>query len=219
MGRSHRQLPDVRKPRSVKPVDPDSQSLRQDAPTYYRVLAKLCPPERWAVVVHRAVTAAEKGDARAREWLSGLLLGKPDQLIEELTAGYAAAMVRQVIGALRQIAEQHIADERSRQSFRQEAREALRSLLPEQLRETLPQESDDAVPRVIEKMMRGFTPETAEAVFSGYMEYIDLLLKAHRGWPVNLPAEIEANLRQTLLNLGAAPPETVPDPPEPGEDA
>ena len=218
MRRNNRQLPDVRKPRNLEPADPACPPLRQNTPGYYRILSKLCPVERWAVIVHRAVAAAEKGDARAREWLSQLLLGKPDQLIEEVSAGYAAVLVRQVVGALRQIAEQHIGNDRDRQTFRGEAQEALRSLLPRCLVETLPEESEDTTPRIIADMMRGLSPETAEAIFQGYREYIHLLLKAQRGWPMNLPSEMEANLRQTLLALGATAPETDPDATTPGED-
>jgi len=44
---------------------------------YLSALAEACPPERWRAIVQRAVTDAEGGDAKAREWLGTYLLGKP----------------------------------------------------------------------------------------------------------------------------------------------
>ena len=44
---------------------------------YVTALAEACPPERWRLIVARAVADAEGGDAKAREWLGTYLLGKP----------------------------------------------------------------------------------------------------------------------------------------------
>jgi len=44
---------------------------------YLSMLAEACPLERWRAIVQRAVADAAGGDAKAREWLSTYLLGKP----------------------------------------------------------------------------------------------------------------------------------------------
>ncbi len=51
---------------------------------YLRATIVACDPEKWQVIVKRAVDDAKSGDAKAREWLSGYLLGKPEQVAPTL---------------------------------------------------------------------------------------------------------------------------------------
>jgi hypothetical protein len=46
-------------------------------PDYLVVLNESVSMDRWRRIVARALDEAEDGDARAREWLSGYLIGKP----------------------------------------------------------------------------------------------------------------------------------------------
>ena len=46
---------------------------------YLGVTIVACPPETWQAIVEKAVEDAKTGDAKAREWLSSYLLGKPEQ--------------------------------------------------------------------------------------------------------------------------------------------
>jgi hypothetical protein len=46
-------------------------------PTILKTLSAACPLSRWQTIVERTVELAEKGDAKAREWLSTWLLPKP----------------------------------------------------------------------------------------------------------------------------------------------
>jgi hypothetical protein len=47
---------------------------------YLVTLTEECPPETWRAICRRAVADAEKGDAKARDWLSRYLLGNPAEL-------------------------------------------------------------------------------------------------------------------------------------------
>jgi len=51
---------------------------RQTERDYLRVVMGKCTLEEWAEAVTKAVKDAKAGDAKAREWLSGYLLGKPN---------------------------------------------------------------------------------------------------------------------------------------------
>src|SRR5262249_43172429 len=44
---------------------------------YLAALSEAVPPEAWKRIVARAVEDAEKGDAKARDWLAAYLVGKP----------------------------------------------------------------------------------------------------------------------------------------------
>jgi hypothetical protein len=46
---------------------------------YLAVLSETVPLESWHAVVAKALEQAEKGDAKAREWLSGYLMPKPGE--------------------------------------------------------------------------------------------------------------------------------------------
>ncbi len=45
--------------------------------TYIAALSEACPPDTWREIVARAVADAKAGDATARAWLGGYLVGRP----------------------------------------------------------------------------------------------------------------------------------------------
>ena len=45
--------------------------------TYIAALSEACPPHIWGEIVARAVNDAKAGDATARAWLGGYLVGRP----------------------------------------------------------------------------------------------------------------------------------------------
>ncbi len=47
---------------------------------YLLALTRECPLEKWQAICRRAVADAERGDAKARDWLSRYLLGSPADL-------------------------------------------------------------------------------------------------------------------------------------------
>lgn len=51
---------------------------------YLRALTDVCPPGVWHEIVAKAVDDARSGDARAREWLAGYLVGRADQKADDL---------------------------------------------------------------------------------------------------------------------------------------
>jgi hypothetical protein len=54
---------------------------------YLTALSEACPPAKWKKIVQKAVEEALDGDAKAREWLSGYLLGKlSDRPLSEIAA-------------------------------------------------------------------------------------------------------------------------------------
>jgi hypothetical protein len=204
MRHNNRQLTDIRRPHRMEPVDPASRSLREDGPTYYRILARVCPLERWAVIAHRAVTAAEKGDARAREWLSGLLLGTSDHLIEEVTAASAFALVRQVIAAVSDVAERVIGDEQGCRTFRHDLREALTRLLPRGLVEESTPDTDQGPPEFIMGLARDLGPDVTDKLFKGFLAYLVLRLRNERGEELPLRGGLGEQLRDALDAVASA---------------
>lgn len=54
---------------------------------YLQAVAAACPPPKWKKVVERAVQDAIDGDARARDWLSHYLIGKPREAMPEAIGG------------------------------------------------------------------------------------------------------------------------------------
>jgi hypothetical protein len=46
---------------------------------YLEVVISACTPETWKEIVDRAVVDAKAGDAKAREWLAGYVIGRPGQ--------------------------------------------------------------------------------------------------------------------------------------------
>ena len=52
---------------------------RETEREYLDALIGACPPDRWQRIVERAITDAEQGDAKARDFLAGYLVGKARQ--------------------------------------------------------------------------------------------------------------------------------------------
>ena len=50
---------------------------RQTEIDYLIALSEALPVDRWKRILERAITDAENGDAKAREWLGTHLMGKP----------------------------------------------------------------------------------------------------------------------------------------------
>lgn len=48
-------------------------------------LSEACTPERWKNIIERAITDAEQGDAKARMFLAGYLMGRPVQRMQVST--------------------------------------------------------------------------------------------------------------------------------------
>src|SRR5690348_13702790 len=44
---------------------------------YVVALSEAVPLDRWRKIIERAITDAESGDARAREWVGNYMMGKP----------------------------------------------------------------------------------------------------------------------------------------------
>jgi len=66
------------------------REIEQD---YIAVLGATVSLERWTKICLRAAEDAEKGDARAREWLGGFMLGKPTgDLLLKVAAGQRAGI-------------------------------------------------------------------------------------------------------------------------------
>jgi hypothetical protein len=70
---------------------------------YLAIMSEACSPEAWREIVQSAVTDAKAGDAKAREWLSGYLVGKPAHdatTLHELAVEEAAEADPVALGAL-----------------------------------------------------------------------------------------------------------------------
>ncbi len=62
--------------------------------TYLAILAETCPPDAWREIVEKAVSDAKAGNAGARDWLAGLVLGTRGgkHTLHELAAEQAAGL-------------------------------------------------------------------------------------------------------------------------------
>lgn len=56
---------------------------RQVEEEYLRSMTEICDSEAWEAITKRAVQDAISGDSKARNWLSGYLLGQPVARTEE----------------------------------------------------------------------------------------------------------------------------------------
>ena len=71
---------------------------REVEENYLRILSDTCTPDAWRGICKRAVIDALQGDARARDWISNYLIGKPPTVID-LSAG-DAVLLKQILEAL-----------------------------------------------------------------------------------------------------------------------
>jgi hypothetical protein len=59
---------------------------------YLRATITCCPLKRWRAICKKAVTLAEQGDAKARRWLSDLLVGQDPILLRHLAGEVERAL-------------------------------------------------------------------------------------------------------------------------------
>lgn len=76
--------------------NPDGRPKREVEADYLVMLGAVVTPERWRAIVEKAATQAERGDDRARRWLSDYLIGKPVERVEMSGADGAAIRVEWV---------------------------------------------------------------------------------------------------------------------------
>ncbi len=65
---------------------------------YLVAISEACSPEKWKQIVERAVEEALGGDARAREWLAGCLVGKPHDEGPLVRLDLARTILDEVLG-------------------------------------------------------------------------------------------------------------------------
>ena len=51
---------------------------------YLQMMTAACSPDAWREIVERAVNDAKTGDGRAREWLAGYVVGRPEAVAPTL---------------------------------------------------------------------------------------------------------------------------------------
>ena len=61
--------------------NPQGRLPKQVEQTYLQVSENVCSLDVWREIVVKAVEQAKRGDARARQWLSDYLIGKPLQMV------------------------------------------------------------------------------------------------------------------------------------------
>ena len=78
----------------------DAKSAREVADKYFDYLAANVPLDRWLKVINKALDLAEKGDAKARLWLSNNLMGTPVQRVIAAVAVGGAIPEEKLAGVL-----------------------------------------------------------------------------------------------------------------------
>jgi len=61
--------------------NPQGRLPKEIEQTYLQVCESTCPFDVWREIVAKAVEQAKRGDARARQWLSDYLMGKPISMV------------------------------------------------------------------------------------------------------------------------------------------
>jgi len=61
--------------------NPQGRLPKQIEQTYLQVCESTCTFDVWREIVTKAVEQAKRGDARARQWLSDYLMGKPISMV------------------------------------------------------------------------------------------------------------------------------------------
>jgi len=61
--------------------NPQGRLPKQIEQSYLQVSESVCTFDVWREIVMKAVEQAKRGDARARQWLSDYLIGKPISMI------------------------------------------------------------------------------------------------------------------------------------------
>ena len=83
------------KGRFVKGVsgNPKGRATKKQELRYYDILVSAVTPERWKVIVNKAILQAEHGDQAARKWLADYLIGPPVERKEITGANGGPLMV------------------------------------------------------------------------------------------------------------------------------
>ena len=61
--------------------NPQGRLPKEIEQTYLQVCESTCPFDVWREITMKAVEQAKRGDARARQWLSDYLMGKPISMV------------------------------------------------------------------------------------------------------------------------------------------
>ena len=61
--------------------NPQGRLPKQTETSYLQVSESVCTFDVWREIVAKAVEQAKRGDARARQWLSDYLIGKPVSMV------------------------------------------------------------------------------------------------------------------------------------------
>ncbi|HPB85850.1 MAG TPA: DUF5681 domain-containing protein [Paludibacteraceae bacterium] len=61
--------------------NPQGRLPKQTETSYLQVSESVCTFDVWREIVAKAVEQAKRGDARARQWLSDYLMGKPISMV------------------------------------------------------------------------------------------------------------------------------------------
>ena len=61
--------------------NPQGRLPKETEKTYLEVCQNTCTFDVWREITMKAVEQAKRGDARARQWLSDYLIGKPLQMV------------------------------------------------------------------------------------------------------------------------------------------
>lgn len=73
------------KGRFVKGVSGNPGGRPIDQSKYLKRIDTAMTLKRWRAIILKAIEQAERGDAKARQWLSDYILGKPVQQIDQIT--------------------------------------------------------------------------------------------------------------------------------------
>ncbi|MDD3663461.1 MAG: hypothetical protein PHT84_06455 [Candidatus Pacebacteria bacterium] len=61
--------------------NPQGRLPKQTETSYLQVSESVCTFDVWREIVAKAIEQAKRGDARARQWLSDYLIGKPISMV------------------------------------------------------------------------------------------------------------------------------------------
>ena len=73
--------------------NPQDRLPKQVEQTYLQVCEGVCSFDVWREIVAKAVEQAKRGDARARQWLSDYLVGKPLPMVMALQVNQKTEIV------------------------------------------------------------------------------------------------------------------------------
>ena len=73
--------------------NPQGRLPKQVEQTYLQVCEGVCSFDVWREIVAKAVEQAKRGDARARQWLSDYLVGKPLPMVMALQVNQKTEIV------------------------------------------------------------------------------------------------------------------------------